>query len=87
MHHQTTRQKENDMAILRTEGLKKTYGKGDSRVEALKGIDLEVNKGEFVAIVGTSGSGKSTLAKELANRLHGNCVYLKQDLPCFGQLM
>ena len=49
------------MAILRAEGLKKTYGKGDSRVEALRGVDLAVNKGEFVAIVGTSGSGKSTL--------------------------
>ena len=49
------------MAILRAEGLKKTYGKGDSKVEALRGVDLEVNKGEFVAIVGTSGSGKSTL--------------------------
>ena len=49
------------MAILRAEGLKKTYGKGESRVNALRGVNLEVNKGEFVAIVGTSGSGKSTL--------------------------
>ena len=49
------------MAILKAEGLKKTYGKGDSKVEALKGVNLEVSKGEFVAIVGTSGSGKSTL--------------------------
>lgn len=53
--------KEKDMAILRAEGLKKTYGKGDSKVDALRGVDLTVNKGEFVAIVGTSGSGKSTL--------------------------
>ncbi|MBO7453208.1 MAG: ABC transporter ATP-binding protein [Clostridiales bacterium] len=49
------------MEILRTTDLKKTYGKGDSTVNALKGVDISINKGEFVAIVGTSGSGKSTL--------------------------
>ena len=49
------------MEILRTEKLIKTYGQGEAQVQALKGIDLSVNKGEFLSIVGTSGSGKSTL--------------------------
>ncbi|CAM4514362.1 ABC transporter ATP-binding protein [Paenibacillus macerans] len=49
------------MPILQIEGLKKYYGQGSTAVKALDGIDLSVEKGEFVAIVGTSGSGKSTL--------------------------
>ena len=49
------------MEILRTQDLVKTYGKDDSVVHALRGVNISVNKGEFVAIVGTSGSGKSTL--------------------------
>ena len=49
------------MAILQAQGLKKIYGSGDNAVHALDGVDLCVEKGEFVAIVGTSGSGKSTL--------------------------
>ncbi len=49
------------MEILRCEGVRKVYGSADNQVVALDHIDLSVQKGEFVAIVGASGSGKSTL--------------------------
>ncbi len=49
------------MSILRTSNLKKYYGNNDTLVKALDGVDLSVERGEFVAVVGTSGSGKSTL--------------------------
>ncbi len=49
------------MEILKCEGVRKVYGSGNNQIAALDGIDLSVNKGEFVAILGASGSGKSTL--------------------------
>lgn len=48
-------------AIVQATGLKKYYGKGEALVKALDGVDLEIERGKFTAIVGASGSGKSTL--------------------------
>ncbi|GAA6490810.1 MAG TPA: ABC transporter ATP-binding protein [Candidatus Bariatricus faecipullorum] len=52
-------------AVLKATGLKKYYGKGDTLVKALDGINLEIERGKFTAIIGTSGSGKSTLLNML----------------------
>ena len=51
--------------ILQARNLKKYYGKGETQVHALVGVDLEIEAGNFVAIIGTSGSGKSTLLNML----------------------
>mgnify|MGYP001104353338 CR=1 FL=1 len=51
--------------ILKATNLKKYYGSGDTMVKALDGIDLEIERGTFTAIIGTSGSGKSTLLNML----------------------
>ncbi|HMQ38690.1 MAG TPA: ATP-binding cassette domain-containing protein, partial [Micropruina sp.] len=52
--------------IARAVGVTKTYGSGDARVHALAGVDLELRRGSFTAIMGPSGSGKSTLMHCLA---------------------
>ena len=51
--------------ILKTRGLKKYYGTGETQVRALDGVDLDIERGKFTAIIGTSGSGKSTLLNML----------------------
>ena len=48
-------------AVLDLRGITKFYGEGDARIQVLGELDLEVDRGEFVAIMGPSGSGKSTL--------------------------
>ncbi len=65
------------MEILKCDNIKKVYGSGDNQVKALDGINLSVEKGEFVAIVGASGSGKSTLLHILGG----------VDAPTEGQVM
>ena len=65
------------MTVLETRDLKKYYGAGDTLVKALDGVDLQVENGEFVAIVGTSGSGKSTLLHILGGL----------DLPTGGSVL
>lgn len=65
------------MQILETQGLYKTYGKGETRVQALKPTNIAVQKGEFVAIIGPSGSGKSTMLHMLGGL----------DYPTGGQVL
>lgn len=71
------------MEILQAKDLKKIYGSGDNAVHALDGVDLSVEKGEFVAIVGTSGSGKSTLLHMLGGLDHptsGSVIVDEKDI-------
>lgn len=71
------------MLAVSCKNLKKTYGTGSSRVEALRGIDLDINMGELMMIVGPSGSGKTTLISIIAGILpqdEGQCLVFEQDI-------
>ena len=64
-------------ALIHIENMKKIYNPGENEVRALDGIDLDIEKGDLVAIVGHSGSGKSTLM----NHLIGQKIAITSDKP------
>ena len=72
-------------AILRVEGLRVSYRIGDREVEAVRGVDLTVRRGEVVAIVGESGSGKSTVAQAIMNLLAPNAEVTGGEISFDGQ--
>jgi putative ABC transport system ATP-binding protein len=79
---------ERDMEILRCEGVRKVYGSKENQVVALDHIDLTVEKGEFVAIVGASGSGKSTLLHILGSvdkPTEGKVLIEETDISALNQ--
>ncbi|MFO0897936.1 MAG: ABC transporter ATP-binding protein [Pirellulales bacterium] len=65
------------MYVLETREVRKAFGSEEAKVEALRGVDLQISAGEFVAIMGRSGSGKSTLLSMLGG----------VDLPTSGQIL
>src|SRR3954467_11990293 len=77
----------NDTVILRAQNIRKTFRMGESEVQVLKGADLSVRSGEFVAIEGRSGSGKSTLLHILGaldEPDNGSILYEGKDIAALG---
>ena len=78
---------QNELAV-HCRGLKKSYGTGAAQVEALRGIDLYVNRGELLLLVGPSGCGKTTLVSIISAILDqdaGCCEVLGHDLATLGE--
>jgi putative ABC transport system ATP-binding protein len=77
-----------DRVAVRCRGVKKTYGSGQSAVRALRGVDLDVLRGEMLMLVGPSGCGKTTLISVVAgvlDRDEGDCVVLGSDYARMNQ--
>jgi putative ABC transport system ATP-binding protein len=73
---------------VRCEGLTKTFGTGDAAVQALRGVDMEVRRGELLMLVGPSGCGKTTLISIIAGVLRrdgGTCVVYDKDYDAMNE--
>ena len=87
VHASAAAEPSHDIAV-RCSGVTKTYGSGDARVMALRGVDLEVRSGELLMLVGPSGCGKTTLLSVITAILDqdsGKCEVLGRDLQHMGQ--
>jgi putative ABC transport system ATP-binding protein len=69
----------NGEPIISIHGLRKVYSSGDVAVEALRGVDLDVQPGEFVCVIGPSGSGKSTLFNIIGGLTHPTAGTIRMD--------
>ena len=67
------------MALIKISGLKKNYTSGEGTVEALRGLDISIEAGEFITIMGQSGSGKSTLLSVLGGMNHPSSGEVEMD--------
>src|SRR5436190_580063 len=78
----TTAGKPEDAIVVRCRGLQKSYGEGEATVPALRGVDLDVRRGELLMLVGPSGCGKTTLLSIITSILDpdsGSCEVLGQE--------
>jgi len=88
MEYASNAMESNHDFAVRCRGVTKTYGTGDAGVKALRGIDLDVRRGELLMVVGPSGCGKTTLISVIAAILDqdsGQCEVLGRDLNHMGQ--